>query len=117
MLGLKVKHLGKEFKFGSTDGITSIIVLIRDSLFTMEGGTLEAGFISSFIMVKEDTGFEFEVVDIKNEEMSEPLSEKNPNWNIDPEYEQMTSEPEFLNRKLEEFRRLEAILKEEGFIE
>ena len=57
---------------------------------------------------------DFEVEVAEFDDPSDPISEKNQIIEIDPEYRQMASDPDFgLDYKLEMFRRLESILKKD----
>lgn len=111
MLGLIVKHLGRTYKIGSLREQVSVIALINMHYFCIEGGCSDP-FICSFQKLRE--GLEFEVEVAEFDDPSDPISEKNQIIEIDPEYRQMASDPDFgLDYKLEMFRRLESILKKD----
>ena len=115
MIGLIVQYLGREYRIGRCDSSVSIIaslVLHRDE-FVFEGG----GSIQSFQKIRN--GIEFEVKVSEFSDASELITKDNDFSEIDPEYtkivEKRDAEWEW-NRKLEQFHKIERILKEEGLI-
>ena len=118
MKGILIKFLGQEYKVGLPDTEVSVIctlVLERDE-FILGGGGISSSFIGSWQKIRD--GIEFEVEVAEFEEATEPISESNPSV-IDPEYQKMIDardEEWELNWKLHQFRKIEAILQEEGLI-
>ena len=117
MIGLIVKHLGREYKIGHADSgvaIISSLVLSRDE-FILEGG----GFIHSFQKIRD--GIEFEVEIAEFAEASPLITKENDISEIDVEYLKMMKErkedPKWeWKQKLKQFQKIEAVLKEEGLI-
>lgn len=108
MIGLKINKNDYEFR------IPDYLVFHLDSKqhkFVVEG----TGYLFSFL--KADKNIEYEILIADFAEPSEKISSNNDVADIDTELEKMMrSEEWILQKKLEEFKRLEKILKEEGII-
>lgn len=114
MNGFVITHLGKRCKIGSDDSFATIIcsLVIQRNEFILEGGNMSGSRIGSWQRIQEGLEVEIEVAEF--DDPSDPISEKNQIIEIDPEYRQMASDPDFgLDYKLEMFRRLEYILKKD----
>ncbi|SFL30868.1 hypothetical protein SAMN05216357_11828 [Porphyromonadaceae bacterium KH3CP3RA] len=117
MIGLIIKHMGKEYKVGNSYkgvSITSSLVLHRNE-FILEG----EGVIASFQRIRDGIEFEVEISDINETEISLPLSEKNNSLEIDPEYSRMLTERNSeweWNEKRKMFYEIRSILIKEGFL-
>ena len=109
MTGLIVKYEDKIFKVGCPqEGVTLCACVVREEFILNAGGSQAC--VGIYQKLRE--GIEFEVGIAEFDEASEPLSEKNQPI-IEPGYP-VKEDP---NWKLKYFRKIEAILKEEGLIE
>lgn len=117
-----MNHLRRKVKAGANDGQAMAVVdMTQGNLFHLcvSAGCGDA-FFNSYQIAKEGMEVEIEIAEFA--EASEPATEENLSETclVDPEYEKITagwsSEEYQLQRKLERFRMLEAILKEEGVI-
>ena len=112
MTGFIVKYMGREFRIGVPGiGVHLVAHLVRNEFILMG-----AGILGSWQIRRE--GIEFEVEVAEFDEASEPMSEKNPSL-VDPEYKKMidTRDAEWeQNWKLQRFREMETILREEGLL-
>ncbi len=116
MIGLIIKYKGKEYKAGNAhEGvyIISTLVLHRNE-FIFEGGV-----VASFQAIRDGIEFEVEISDIKETEISLPISEENDCVEIDPEYARMLAERNSeweWNEKRRKFYEIRSILMKEGFL-
>ena len=113
MIGFIVKYLGRNFKVGSSESDATLNVTLVRNEFILEGSSGQP-YISSFQLQKD--GIEFD-------EASIPITADNykDTCQIDPLYIEMIDKQKAdvdwnLKCKLEEFRKLEEILKEENLI-
>lgn len=119
MKGFIVRYSGREYRAGFPDKMTHVVCDIIDGIFSLDvvGGEY---FIKSNRIAKEGIEVEIEVGEF--DEPSAVITEENRMevCPVDPEYEQLVAEQnseEWLwKKKLEIFRRTEAVLKEEGLI-
>ncbi|MDR1756413.1 MAG: hypothetical protein LBR65_05565 [Culturomica sp.] len=115
MTGFIVQYMGREFRIGVPDSNVHLAANLVRNEFIFEGG----GILASWQIVREE--FEFEVEIAEFDSASEAITAENHEKIslIDPEYAKMIkerSENWELEWKLETFRKLEIILKEEGVI-
>lgn len=109
MIGLVVRYKGKTYKAALPNGGVTFSSCIRGGRFTLELGGAGHAYAGVFQKLREGIEFEVEVTEL--DESSEPLSEKNLPINdgseppLDPDWE------------LKYFRKIEAILKEEGMLD
>lgn len=118
MIGFIITHLGRQYKIGPLDANAHIFATLARDEFILEGGGLDP-FISSFQKIRD--GIEFEVEVTEFDETSAPITGDNymDIVYVDPEYQKKLdgrSEDWEWEWKLERFRRIESILKEEGLI-
>ena len=113
MTGFIVKYMGREFRIGSLESDIFMAAHVVRNEFIFEGGAAKP-FVGSWQIARE--GLEFEVEVAEFEEASEPISENNPSI-IDPDYIKTKESLSEWDWKLETFRKMESILKEEGLIE
>ncbi len=117
MIGLIIKHMGKEYKVGNSHKGVSIIssLVLHRNEFILEGD----GGIASFQRIREGIEFEVEVLDLNETEISLPMSEENNSVEIDPEYLRMLSERNSeweWNEKRRTFYEIRNILIKEGLL-
>ncbi|GHE37048.1 hypothetical protein [Sphingobacterium griseoflavum] len=108
MKGLITKRNGRDYRIPCA--VVLCIAAPRDG-FILEGG----GYIHSRQKLEENIEYEFELVEI--DRPSEMLSQDNDFSEVDFEHEKLIEGDDYqLRQDMQEFRRLEAILKEEGTI-
>ena len=120
MIGFIVKYLGRNFKVGSSESDATLNVTLVRNEFILEGSSGQP-YISSFQLQKD--GIELDVEVAEFDEASIPITADNykDTCQIDPLYIEMIDKQKAdvdwnLQCKLEEFRKLEEILKEENLI-
>ena len=120
MIGFIVKYLGRNFKVGSSESDATLNVTLVRNEFILEGSSGQP-YISSFQLQKD--GIELDVEVAECDEASIPITADNykDTCQIDPLYIEMIDKQKAdvdwnLKCKLEEFRKLEEILKEENLI-
>ncbi len=108
MTGLFTLRNGREYRI---PGPVILSLVNSRNEFILE----DSGYICSYQKIKEGITYEFTITEF--EEPTEMLSQYNDFSEIDPEYIKMIEDEELQwQYKLQQFRRLEAILKEEGII-
>lgn len=108
MIGLKINK--NDYEFRIPDYLVFHLDSIRQKL-VVEG----TGYLFSFLKANENIEYEILIADFA--EPSEKISSNNDVADIDTELEKtLRNEEWMLQKKLEEFKRLEKILKEEGII-
>jgi hypothetical protein len=115
MTGFLIQHMGREYRIGVPDSEVSVIctLLASRNEFIVEGGSLDHPFISSFQTIKDDLEITIEIAEF--DQASEPISEKNPGI-VDPDYAKKMDSFSEWDWKLEQFYKIEAILKSEGLL-
>lgn len=119
MKGFIVKYMGKEYKAGFHERQVHFIADITDGLFSLSVGNREHFVISNRI-AREGIEIEIEVAEF--DETSAVITPENRDeiCPADQEYQKLLEEQNTMEwqwqKKLEIFRRIEAVLKEEGLI-
>ncbi|MFR3329938.1 MAG: hypothetical protein ACLTSL_07240 [Odoribacter splanchnicus] len=115
MIGLIVKYLDKTYKIGElNEGVSLLANIVRGS-FSLEAGGMSHPFVNIYLVLRE--GIEFEVEVSEFDEASEFLSETINPPIIDSDYEVRVESGSVWNWKLEQFRKIESILKKEGLLD
>lgn len=127
MKGIIIKHLGREVKVGAQDSQVLAIAHIMhndstdDGIFHLQVSVLDGdNFVHSYQIAAEGLDVEIEMADI--EDVSAPITEENhrETCQTDPKcariFEEWQSDEFRLQQKLERFRKLETILRQEGLI-
>lgn len=114
MKGFVITYLGKRCKIGSDDSFATMIcsLVIQRNEFILEGGNLSGSRIGSWQRIQEGLEVEIEVAEF--DDVSEDCYTL-----VDPEYNNIVKEKDELlewNWKLEKFREIEKILKEENLL-
>ncbi|EEI90514.1 hypothetical protein HMPREF0765_3830 [Sphingobacterium spiritivorum ATCC 33300] len=108
MIGIVNYEKGREYRNPET---VILNLLLDQKRFLIEGG----GYIYASKRIKE--GIEYEFIVAEFDEPSERITKENDFAERDADFEDsLFSEESQWQYKLQEFRRLEAILKEEGII-
>lgn len=114
MLGIVIKYMDKVYKVGQPNGgVTMSSCIVRDE-FILEANGMSYPCVGIFQKLRN--GIEFDVEIAEFDEASEPLSENNPPI-IETDYAKMIEADSEWDWKLKNFRKIEAILKEEGLLD
>lgn len=115
MIGLVIKHKGKEHKIRKSNTIASIVL----SLISHRNELIPEGEdVALFMTIKDDVEFEFDVIDLDKIEITSSAEENHFQY-VDEEYSKMIDErpPQYeWDEKLTAFYEIKNILLEEGLI-